>query len=131
MFTHIHSSTVVVTDKDKAVAFYVDKLGWEVRTDNDLGGGYRFVTVAPAGGQAELSLEVAQNIGRESGGHSGLSLVVDDIDSTIATLLERGVEVVGMEGESITAAQDMPWGDRGAWFNDLDGNTHFFVQSAT
>lgn len=131
MFNRIHSSTVVVADKSKAVAFYVDKLGWEVRTDNDLGGGYRFVTVAPVGGDAELSLEVPQVTGHEAGGHSGLSLVVDDIDSTIATLLERGVEVVGMEGEAITAAQDMPWGNRGAWFNDLDGNTHFFVQTAT
>lgn len=42
--------------------FYVDSLGWDVRTDIDPGGGYRFVTVAPAEGQVELSIEVAQNI---------------------------------------------------------------------
>lgn len=47
---------VYVDDVAKAHAFYTEVLGFETRTDLDLGGGTRFVTVGAAGGQPDLQL---------------------------------------------------------------------------
>lgn len=45
-FTH---ATIFVADQDAAKEFYVDKLGFEVRADNSMGGGFRWLTVGPKG----------------------------------------------------------------------------------
>jgi catechol 2,3-dioxygenase-like lactoylglutathione lyase family enzyme len=46
-----------VHDQDEALAFYTEKLGWEVRSDVTLPevGNYRWLTVGPPG-QAEVAL---------------------------------------------------------------------------
>jgi catechol 2,3-dioxygenase-like lactoylglutathione lyase family enzyme len=43
---HVFASVVIVSDLDRALAFYEGKLGWTVRTDNQLSPDYRFVCVA-------------------------------------------------------------------------------------
>ena len=47
-----------VSDQDKAIAFYTQKLGYEVRSDMRFGenGEMRWVEVAPPGSQARLAL---------------------------------------------------------------------------
>jgi glyoxalase/bleomycin resistance protein/dioxygenase superfamily protein len=40
---------LAVSDQDRALAFYRDKLGFEVRTDTEFGEGFRWIEVAPAG----------------------------------------------------------------------------------
>ena len=47
-----------VADQDAALAFYTEKLGWEVRGDDRFGpqGEYRWLEVAPAGSTARLAL---------------------------------------------------------------------------
>jgi lactoylglutathione lyase len=46
---HISQFAVTVRDYDEALAFYVDKLGFEKLEDTDLGGGKRWVRVRPPG----------------------------------------------------------------------------------
>ncbi|HEX2202372.1 MAG TPA: VOC family protein [Longimicrobium sp.] len=131
MIAYIHSATIAVSDQEAALDFYVNKLGWEKRIDYPMGDGYRFVTVAPPGGQAELALQPAETlriapgegIAREGSGmdgHIGISLAVENFDETYRTLVERGVRFTG-------EPEDMPWGDKAAWMVDPDGNTFFFV----
>ena len=48
---------VPVSDQDRAIAFYVEKLGLEKRTDIPFGNGYRWVEVAP--GDAETTIALA------------------------------------------------------------------------
>ena len=130
MIAYIHNTTVVVSDLERALGFYVDTLGWEKRIDYAMGDGYRFVTVAPPGGQAELALGLVshhtvrpgQGISRMAGmeGATGISLAVDDFDETYRTLAERGVRFSG-------PPEEMPWGDRGTWMIDPDGNRFFVV----
>jgi uncharacterized glyoxalase superfamily protein PhnB len=108
----------------------VNALGWEKRIDARMGDDYRFLTVAPPGGQAELVLGPAHVLGMEPGrgisrgrgmeGASGISLAVESMDETYRTLVERGVRFKG-------PPEDMPWGDKGAWMLDPDGNTFFLV----
>ena len=47
MITAIHTSTVFVTDQDKALDFYVNKLGFEKRMDQPMGPDNRWIEVAP------------------------------------------------------------------------------------
>ena len=130
MITYIHSTTIIVSDQERALDFYVNTLGWEKRIDQVMGDGYRFLTVAPPGGQAELVLGPADVLGKEPGegitagrgmeNASGISFAVEDVSGTYQTLLERGVRFSG-------PPEQMPWGDRATWLIDPDGNRFFIT----
>jgi catechol 2,3-dioxygenase-like lactoylglutathione lyase family enzyme len=122
MITKIHSATIVVSDQDAAVDFYVNTLGWEKRMDNPVGPNYRFVTVAPVGGDAELALNPPHVANREPGGDTGISLSVADIDETYQSLLDKGVTFT-------KPLEAMPWGVKATWLQDPDGNTFFFIEA--
>jgi catechol 2,3-dioxygenase-like lactoylglutathione lyase family enzyme len=126
MITKIHSATVTVSNKDAAIEFYLNVLGWEKRIDQAVDEHYRFVTVAPVGGDAELALEEPM-FGSTPGGQTGISLSVDNIDETFKDLAAKGVKFVDMEGKPVDGPQTMPWGDRACWMQDPDGNTFFFI----
>ncbi|PWK64916.1 VOC family protein [Aminobacter sp. AP02] len=90
---------VVVADYDQAIAWYVDKLGFALAQDVDLGGGKRWVTVEPGGGQgarlllAKADGEVqAASVGNQTGGRVFLFLETDDFARDHALMLEKGVE---------------------------------------
>ncbi|MET2831617.1 VOC family protein [Mesorhizobium shangrilense] len=90
---------VVVADYDEAIAWYVDRLGFVLAEDVDLGDGKRWVTIAPAGGHgARLLLAEAsddaqrKSIGNQTGGRVFLFLETDDFARDHATMLEKGVE---------------------------------------
>jgi catechol 2,3-dioxygenase-like lactoylglutathione lyase family enzyme len=91
--------SVVVADYDEAIAWYVDKLGFVLTEDVDLGGGKRWVTVEPGGGQgARLLLAKADGdrqtaaIGNQTGGRVFLFLETDDFARDHALMLAKGVE---------------------------------------
>jgi catechol 2,3-dioxygenase-like lactoylglutathione lyase family enzyme len=106
MLTHLRISQIYVLDQDQALDFYVDKLGLEVNTDQDLGF-MRWLTVsAPNEPGREILLErpgapslddgTADQV-RElltkgaTGGH--LFFTTDDARKTYQELLDRGVEM--------------------------------------
>lgn len=130
MISHIHNTTVIVSDQEKALAFYVGTLGWEKRIDHDMGDGNRFLTVAPVGGTTELALGTPRMMGNPPGtgivnspgmdGATGITFAVEDFDGTHRALVERGVTFT-------RPPETMPWGDKGTWLSDPDGNTFFFV----
>ena len=77
MISSMHGSTTVsnigvamftVADQDAAIAFYTEKLGWEVRGDERFGedGEMRWVEVAPPGSTARLAINAP--MGDEPGG---------------------------------------------------------------
>ena len=49
MITNIAVTGVFVSDEDKALDFYVNKLGFEKRADEPMGDGMRWIEVAPPG----------------------------------------------------------------------------------
>ena len=121
MITKIHSASIVVSDQDAAVDFYVNKLGWEKRLDQVVGPDYRFITVAPVGGDAELSLDPPHVTDRTLGGDTGISLTVANIEETYQSLREKGVTFT-------KPVEAMPWGAKATWLQDPDGNTFFFIE---
>lgn len=90
---------LVVANYDEAISWYVERLGFELAEDVDLGGGKRWVTVAPAKGQgARLLLaeapgeEQASRIGNQTGGRVFLFLETDDFARDHQAMLAKGVE---------------------------------------
>jgi len=49
MIQRLSHTTLFVADQDEAKDFYVNKLGFEVRMDNSMGGDFRWLTVGPKG----------------------------------------------------------------------------------
>jgi catechol 2,3-dioxygenase-like lactoylglutathione lyase family enzyme len=95
----VASVALVVANYDEAIAWYVDRLGFLLTEDVDLGGGKRWVTVAPANGQgaqlllAEASDDMqASRIGNQTGGRVFLFLETDDFARDHADMLAAGVE---------------------------------------
>ncbi|TGT94957.1 VOC family protein, partial [bacterium M00.F.Ca.ET.155.01.1.1] len=95
----IATVALVVRDYDEAIAWYVERLGFVLTEDVDLGGGKRWVTVAPAKGQgARLLLaeasgeEQASRIGNQTGGRVAFFLNTDDFHRDHAAMLAAGVE---------------------------------------
>ncbi|TDD55512.1 VOC family protein [Saccharopolyspora elongata] len=87
------SVTIFVTDQDKAVDFYTNKLGLELRRD-DAFGPIRWVEVGVAGGGTSIVLFPQDNplyqedLMRE---FTGLQFVTRDIKATYEDLSARGV----------------------------------------
>jgi catechol 2,3-dioxygenase-like lactoylglutathione lyase family enzyme len=124
MFSKIHSTTISVSDQDKALDFYVDTLGWEKAMDNPMGPDMRWLTVVPPGATTQLVLAHTSWAGPLTPGeNTGISLTTSDIDGMYETLTKRGVKFKG-------PVEEMPWGQKGAWFSDLDGNEFFVVEEA-
>jgi catechol 2,3-dioxygenase-like lactoylglutathione lyase family enzyme len=116
----IATATLVVPDYDAAIAFYVGKLGFQLLTDLDQGGGKRWVTVAPRGGGAALLLAKAATpaqhaaIGAQTGGRVGFFLETDDFERD-----HRAMTAAGVAFEE--APRDEPYGRVAVW-RDPFGN---------
>ena len=120
----VHSATIMVKDQDAAVDFYVNKLGFEKRDDSPFGENSRWIVVAPKESQAGIALLRPQDMGRGEdgvGGHTGISMVADDVKGTYETLAGRGVQFT-------SPPQQMPWGATATWFSDQDGNSFFLTE---
>ncbi len=105
-----------VADVDRAVAFYVEKLGFKQDFDVQPSEGVRIVQVTPEGSGCSVGFGTGLDVyAGEPGSVRGIHLVVEDIDEARAELVGRGVEI----GE----IQDFGGGVRGADFSDPDGNT--------
>ena len=105
-----------VSDVDRAIDFYADKLGFTKDVDVQPSEGVRVVQLTPAGSSCSVGFGTGLDAyAGEPGSVRGLHLVVDDIAAVRAELIARGVEV----GE----IHDFGGGVRGASFSDPDGNS--------
>ena len=98
MHRTLGSLTLVVGDYDQAIAYYTQRLGFVLLEDIDLGGGKRWVRVAPSA-QAETALLLARadgdaqraRVGDQTGGRVGFFLHTDDFARDHAAMLAQGV----------------------------------------
>jgi predicted enzyme related to lactoylglutathione lyase len=127
MAQEIAQFTVTVRDYDEALAFYVEKLGFERLEDTDLGGGKRWVRVRPAGASGAgillaraVSEKQLASVGNQTGGRVFVFLDTDDCRGDHARLASRGVVFV-------RPPADEPYGVV-AVFADLYGNLFDLVE---
>ena len=124
--THVSRLTTVVvpvSDQDRALAFYVEKLGFEKRADIPFGKGDRWVEVAPPGADTTLALMPPQE-GESIGVSTRVAFSSQDIDADHAALRARGVDV---DEEVMRMSDPVP---PMFFFRDQDANRFFIVQRA-
>ena len=123
--TQISSVFLTVTDQDRAIAFYRDTLGFEVRVDHEFGPDFRWVEVAPPGAQSVIALTTpSPEHGNEPGGDAPFSLDTPNLGAAIADLSARGVEFGDVMGDGNTVP-------RMARFTDPDGNRVLLIEEQT
>lgn len=104
---------VPVTDVDRAIDFYVNKVGFALDHDHRVSDAIRFVQLTPPG--SACSIMVGEGVSEmKPGSQQGLQVVVDDTRATREELLKNGVQASEVE--------EMPWGIF-TYFSDPDGNT--------
>jgi lactoylglutathione lyase len=137
MINTIGGTVVIVSDQQKAIEFYTQKLGFELKTDMFFGSsnssnssGIRWVEVAPKKSQSTISLMVAnaQLLSNEGeieaakkgiGTETGIWFYSDDIQSTYGELKKKGVD--------IAAPEKQEWGGIMSKFKDQDGNSYSLI----
>jgi catechol 2,3-dioxygenase-like lactoylglutathione lyase family enzyme len=82
---------VPVLDQERAVRFYVDRLGFEVLRDVPMGDGGRWVQVAAPGGRVPLALVLAGD-GVPVGVDTGITFATTDAETDHTSLVWRGVD---------------------------------------
>ena len=104
---------VPVSDVDRAKAFYVDQVGFNLDHDHRVTDELRFVQLTPPG--SACSIVIGTGITKMvPGSQQGLQVVVKDAEAVQKALRSRGVETSEIDKQ--------PWG----WFiyfSDPDGNT--------
>lgn len=128
MTQHLALISLLVRDYDEAIAFYVDKLGFQLVEDTfQPAQNKRWVVVAPPGAVESRVLlarattpEQQAHIGNQTGGRVFLFLHTTDFWGTYQAYIERGVEFV-------RPPSDEPYGTV-AVFKDLYGNLWDLVQ---
>ena len=133
---NIANSQLWVHDQDEALAFYTEKLGWEVRSDVTVAelGNFRWLTVSPPGQEdfsvvlmaipgpplfeAETVAQIRDAMGKGVAGT--VFLTTDDCQASYEELKARGVEFT-------ETPEERPYGiDAG--FRDPSGNAFRLTQ---
>ena len=126
-FTH---SSLYVLDQDAALDFYVNKLGFETRTDFMMENGFRWLTVSPKG-QPDVQLilmkvdgpniqpDVAATLKglMEKGRLSGGVLQTDDCRATYEELRAKGVEFLSPPADRFYGVECILKDNSGNWFS--------------
>jgi catechol 2,3-dioxygenase-like lactoylglutathione lyase family enzyme len=118
--TQVGTVGVPASDQDRALAFYRDSLGCEVRMDGSFGPGMRWIEVAPPGADTTLAL-MPTPPGGAIGVDTGIRLSTSDAEADHADLKARGVDV----DEEILRWEGVP---PMFSFRDPDGNTLYIVE---
>jgi predicted enzyme related to lactoylglutathione lyase len=134
----IANAQLWVHDQDEALAFYTEKLGWEVRTDVTIAemGNFRWLAVGPVGQDdfavvlmaipgppvfdADTAQQVADLMGKGAAGT--VFLTTDDVRASCEELKARGVEF-------IDEPEERPYGIDSS-FRDPSGNHMRLTQLA-
>jgi catechol 2,3-dioxygenase-like lactoylglutathione lyase family enzyme len=118
--TQLGTVIVPVSDQDRALEFYVEKLGFEKRSDTPFGNGERWLEVAPPGAATTIALMPPRE-GETTGIATRVAFTSEDIDADHARLVAQGVdadEAVMRMGGPVPPM---------FFFRDQDGNRSFVV----
>jgi catechol 2,3-dioxygenase-like lactoylglutathione lyase family enzyme len=118
--TQVGTVIIPVSDQDRAVAFYVEKLGFEKRSDIPFGKGDRWVEVAPPGAATTIAL-IPPREGEPVGIDTHVAFATDDVDADHASLVAQGVDADDAVMRMGAPVPPM------FFFRDLDGNRFLLV----
>ncbi|RMH11911.1 MAG: VOC family protein [Gemmatimonadetes bacterium] len=114
MIKQVKHVSIAVSDQDRALAFYTEKLGFAVQTDQPMGEDMRWIELRIPGAETRVVLFTPPGREDRIGTQSNIVFASDDVRATYDELTARGVE---FDAEP----QEQPWG-MFAVFHDPDGN---------
>ena len=120
--TGVATIAVPVTDQERALAFYIDTLGFEKVRDAPFGPGNRWIEVAPPGASTTIALPPLGEV--SPGVDTGIRLTTPNAEAEHAALRARGANVA----EILRFGPGVP-----PMFTmlDPDGNTLYVVEAAS
>ena len=123
--TQVGRVVVTIGDTDRAIDFYVDRLGFEKVVDVEMGEAMRWVEVAIPGTPTTIALAPPPPGQQAGGSQTGICLDTSDVDSDHAALKAAGVDV----DEQVTrfGGPVPPM----FWLRDPDGNSLIIVEPTT
>ena len=120
---------IPVSDQDRALAFYVETLGFVKRVDFEYADGVRWVEVEPAGEGHPIGLSLA--VDEQPGIETRVAFNTDDLEADRAELERRGADV----GPILREGELVRWGGivlggipPMCLVRDPDGNSLLLVQ---
>jgi predicted enzyme related to lactoylglutathione lyase len=106
--------SIPVRDQEQALAFYTEKLGFQILTDQPFDTKQRWIELRIPGSDTRVVLFTPPGHEDRVGTFSNVTFMADDIDRTHQELTARGVVFT-------TPPTKQPWGQF-AKFQDIDGN---------
>ena len=106
--------SIPVADQQRSVAFFTEKLGFRVTTDQPMGPGARWIELTPPAGGVRVVPYVGTDDTRRPGGFGAPVFTCSDVEGAFRELSARGVEFVQPYKEE-------SWG-ASCVFKDPDGN---------
>lgn len=103
-----------VADPDRSLRFYVDQVGFVLDHDVRPGNGMRIIQLTPPGSACSVVFGSGMGGGGSPGSIRNLHLVVEDVARARSELVDRGVDVSGVDDKG---------GVKYAYFEDPDGNS--------
>lgn len=89
--TDIRTVGIPVVDQEKALAFYVDTLGFDKQLDVPMGEGTRWIEVGPPAAAITIALIRAHD-GVPAGVETGIRFTTSNADASRADLIANGVD---------------------------------------
>jgi catechol 2,3-dioxygenase-like lactoylglutathione lyase family enzyme len=120
VISQVGTVIVPVSDQDRALEFYTEKLGFEKRGDIPYGDGERWLDVAPPGAATTIAI-VPPREGQSAGIETRTAFATDDVDAAHEHLRSQGVDV---DEEVMRMGDPVP---PMFFFRDPDGNSFLLV----
>ena len=127
MKQYIAHIALVVKDYDEAIAFYTEKLGFNLIEDTAIDDEKRWVLIAPPGAKECCLLlakaadeEQLNSVGNQTGGRVGFFLFTDDFNRDYVNMIAKNIQFVRKPTQ-------FPYG-KVAVFEDLYGNKWDLIQ---
>ncbi len=121
MIRGIKFASIPVTDQDRALAFYTEKLGFRLVTDQPFSDEQRWIEMGIPGAETRVVL-FRFGEAMKPGGNMNVTFWADDVEATARELKSKGVQFV-------MDPTRQEWGTAAA-FKDPDGNC-FVLSSKT
>ncbi|MBI3901224.1 MAG: VOC family protein [Chlamydiia bacterium] len=116
MIQKIKFVSIPIQDQNRALAFYTEKLGFQLLNDHPFHQEQRWIELIIPGAETQVVLFTPEGQENRIGQMMNLAWTSNNVQDTYDQYVQRGVEF-------IQPPQKMPWGTM-ALFKDSEGNVH-------
>ena len=113
MIKKIATQAVYVTDQNKALEFWTQKLGFELRKNEDMGIGFKWIEVAPKGAETSVVLYPRKIMQDWHERKSSIVFLCEDIEDFYMQMKSLGIRFK-------QELNEMPWGKFAVFLDDDD-----------